>query len=288
MSRPNIVTIGVRRRAQAVLEDHRALRQALRARRADVVLAERLEQVVARHPRVERGVEHRERDPRQDHVREEAGEAVGGRDVAGAARPAELPPEDVEAHQAEPEDGRRDPEEREAHRAAVDDGAALDGGEDADRRRREVSQMTAAPAIRKSVRGARATIRCSDGRLPGERVAEAGPAVLVAGEERLDELAELDVPRLGRARAGGGSASSSVRCRVLAGEAQRRVARGQEVEDDERDRDHARDDDRASRRACVRCRRSCAFLVRSRSRGGARVAPHPGRMPRYCLTDTCE
>ena len=38
--------------------------------------------------------------------------------------------------------------------------------------------------------------------------------------------------------------SSSCGIRVLAGEAQRRIAGGQQVEDDERDRDHGRDDDR--------------------------------------------
>ena len=73
MSSPNIVTIGVRRGAQPVLEDHRALGQPLGARGSDVVLAERLEQAVTRHPRIERGVEEREHDPRGDHVREEAG-----------------------------------------------------------------------------------------------------------------------------------------------------------------------------------------------------------------------
>ena len=58
-------------RAQPVLEDHAALREALRARGADVVLAERLEQVVARQARVDRHVEQGEHDPGQDHVAEE-------------------------------------------------------------------------------------------------------------------------------------------------------------------------------------------------------------------------
>ena len=64
-------------RAQPVLEDHLALREPLRARRADVVLAERLEQVVARHARVDRDVEQREHGPRQDQVREPVADAVG-------------------------------------------------------------------------------------------------------------------------------------------------------------------------------------------------------------------
>ena len=54
--------------AQPVLEDHAALRHALRARRADVVLAHRLDQVAAHHARVEGRGRHRERDPGQDEL----------------------------------------------------------------------------------------------------------------------------------------------------------------------------------------------------------------------------
>ena len=64
-------------RAQPVLEDHPPLGQALRARGADVVLAERLEQVVAGQARVDRDVEEGEHAPREDHVREPGADAVG-------------------------------------------------------------------------------------------------------------------------------------------------------------------------------------------------------------------
>ena len=60
-------------RAETVPEDDLSLAQAFRARGADVVLAERLEQVAARDPRVDRGEEHREHAPRSDQVREPAG-----------------------------------------------------------------------------------------------------------------------------------------------------------------------------------------------------------------------
>ncbi len=46
MSMPNIVTIGDQARAQRVVGDHRPLRESLRPRGADVVLAERLEQLL--------------------------------------------------------------------------------------------------------------------------------------------------------------------------------------------------------------------------------------------------
>ena len=60
--------------------------------------------------------------------------------------------------------------------------------------------------IRKIVRGGARCDQVEDGRAAREGVAEAGPAVLVAGEEVLDELAELHVPGLVETEAVRGSA----------------------------------------------------------------------------------
>ena len=62
------MTTGVSAPRKPVLEDDAALGHALRSSRADVVLAHRLDQVAADHPRVERRGRHRERDPGQDEL----------------------------------------------------------------------------------------------------------------------------------------------------------------------------------------------------------------------------
>jgi hypothetical protein len=78
--------------------------------------------------------------------------------------------------------------------------------------------------------------------LAGIRVAETGPAVLVADEEPSAELAELDIPRLVEPEPVVDLGDLGIG-RILAGESQRRIARRQEIEDRERDREHAKDDD---------------------------------------------
>ena len=65
--------------AQRVLDDDRSLGQALGARRPHVVVAQNLEHLVARQPHVERRVQHREDDPRQDHRLEELHGVFNGR-----------------------------------------------------------------------------------------------------------------------------------------------------------------------------------------------------------------
>ena len=127
-------------RAQPVLEDHLPLGEPLGARRPDVVLAERLEQVVTRQPGVDRHVEEGEDGPGQDHVAEPLPHSLVDRRVAGTARESWEPryeevllPDDVERHQPEPEDRRRDPEQGEAHGGTVGLGSPSDRREDADR-----------------------------------------------------------------------------------------------------------------------------------------------------------
>ena len=80
MSRPNIVTIGARLARRPWRKMTLALRQPLRARRADVVLAHRVEQVAAHHARIDRRVQQREHGPGQDQVR---GPLLAGSSVNG-------------------------------------------------------------------------------------------------------------------------------------------------------------------------------------------------------------
>ena len=147
-------------RAQPVLEDHLALGEPLGARGPDVVLAERLEQVVPRQPRVDRHVEEREHGPGQDHVAEPLPDSLVDRRCSPEpAGEAELLPDDVERHQPEPEDGRRDPEEGEAHRRPVDHGSALLTAESTPIVTPKTSQIDrGARRSRRSVRGARVMI----------------------------------------------------------------------------------------------------------------------------------
>ena len=65
---PTMVTIGIEAFLSACFHDHRRLAHALRARRADVVLAEHLEHPRAGEPRDARGGEEPEGDGGQDEV----------------------------------------------------------------------------------------------------------------------------------------------------------------------------------------------------------------------------
>ena len=97
--------------------DDAPLGKALRARGSDVVLSQRLEQRVTRHPGIDRREQQREHGPGQDHVREEATRVIGDRDVPRATCQVQRLPEDEQGHQPQPEDRRRDAEQHESHRA---------------------------------------------------------------------------------------------------------------------------------------------------------------------------
>ena len=152
-------------RAQPVLEDHLALGEPLGARRADVVLAERLEQVVTRQPGVDRHVEQGEDGPRQDHVAEPLPDALIDRRVAGTARESREPryeqvllPDDVERHQAR---ARRPAPRSRTGRSPWQHGRSWFSVRTAERTpivTPNDSQMTAAPRTSRSVRGARVMI----------------------------------------------------------------------------------------------------------------------------------
>ncbi len=192
-SRPKMVTIGRQARPEAVLEDDLPLGEPLGARGPDVVLAERLEQVVARQARVDRHVEEREHGPRQDHVAEPVPDPLVDRRVARAVGEAELLPDDVEGHQAEPEDGGRDPEEGKAHRPPVDEGSSLDGRDHPDRHAADEPDRGRSEDQEERPRRALDDLAAHRDEV-AVRVAEAGPAVRVALGEVADEVAELDVP----------------------------------------------------------------------------------------------
>ena len=118
---------------QAVLADHPALGEALGARRADVVLAHRLDQVAAGHAGVERREQEREHDPGHDHVEEPVLEAVGDGHVPGPGQPPELVPEDVEHTRPSQKTGAETPNSAKpiAIRSAAD--AVLQRRQDPDR-----------------------------------------------------------------------------------------------------------------------------------------------------------
>ena len=110
--------------------------------------------------------------------------------------------------------------------------------------------MVAAPTIRQSVRGARSMTSLLHRDVVAVGVAEPGPAVLVAGDEVLHEVAELDVERLVEVQPLADQLEL-LRRRRLAGEAQRRVAVRQLEEDEERDEHDDDHDERPSRRGAV-------------------------------------
>src|SRR5262249_56235089 len=122
-------------------------------------------------------------------------DAVRQRYVAGPPGPSQLAPEDEERHQPEPEDRRGYPEERESHRGAADPGSSLDGRDDADRDAHDEPERRGAGDQPERARRALEDLGLHRLEVP-VRVAEPGPAVLVAADERLHEVAELDVERL--------------------------------------------------------------------------------------------
>ena len=174
-------------RAQAVAEDHAALGEALGAGRAYEVLAEGVEQAAADHAGVGRRVEQGEHDPGQDQVRGPLPRRVGEVDVARAGREFHLFQNRNSAIRPSQKTGAEMPKSAKpmAARSMIvrrltaertpmlmpmmqpDHGGAADQRE---RARRLLDDLVAD-------RHARAV-----------RVAEAGPAVLVARDDVLDEL----------------------------------------------------------------------------------------------------
>ena len=252
MSRPNIVTIGVRLARSPCLKITRALGQALRARGADVVLAERLEQVVARHPRVERGVEQREHDPGQDQVREQAGDArrlarrsrcrrssrACRQKMKSAIRPSQKT--GVEMPKSAKPIATRSTIVRRLTAEITPIGDADDQPED---RGADDQEERARRALRRSGDWTETSRRRRSSRGPGQ-------PYLSPMKKFLTNLPNWTYHGLSRPRRWRICAMLAVG-RALAGEAQRRIAGGQQVEDGERDREHARDDDdRPDESAC--------------------------------------
>ena len=124
--------------AQGVLDDDRALGQALGPRGAHVVVVEDLEHLVAGEPHVERGVQDREHDPRQDHRLEELDRVLERRDVAaGTAASCHLDDDEEDQDEADEERRERVADQRYPHHQPVRPASAAERGEDAqgDRRR---------------------------------------------------------------------------------------------------------------------------------------------------------
>ena len=209
--------------------------------------------------------------------------AVDGRDVAAPSRPAELSPEDVERHQAEPEDRRRDPEQGEAHRHSVGGRSAFHRRQDADRHPEHEPDDGGACDQEERAWRPRDDQRLH-GRLARVRVAEAGPAVLVAEEEVLGEVVKLHVPRMVEAEPLVDQVEL-LRGRVLARKPQCGVARRQEVEDREGDREHTRDDDDCPDEPACDVEHHCGLLE---LREGAGEPAPSVCLRRYCFTETDE
>jgi hypothetical protein len=136
--------------------------------------------------------------------------------------------------------------------------------------RRFTAEMTPTATPENSARGAGDDQRL-DRRLAGVGVAKAGPAVLVADEEPSAELAELHVPRPVEAEPVVDLGDLGIG-RVLAGEPECRISRGEEVEDRERDREHAKDDDHRPDEPACDVERHVRFSS-IRRRGRDRPAP---------------
>ena len=111
--------------AQAVLDDDRALGQALRARRADVVLLQDVDERRTRESRHDRGDRRAERQRGQDVVPP----AVG----ADRRQPVQLHGEDLHQHHAERERRKRNAGDRQRHAQPVRPAIAPDRRDDADR-----------------------------------------------------------------------------------------------------------------------------------------------------------
>ena len=216
-------------------------------------------------------------------MREEAGDAVGRRDVPGAAGPAELAPEDEEQPSGRARrPGAEIPKSAKPIAPSVDELRRLTA-EMIPIETPKLSQSDGGADDQEDRAGRALQIRLEHGRAAREGVAEAGPAVLVAGEERLDEACRT-------ARTTAWSRPRRWRISVeLSGvgflPAKRRAGSpaGQEIEDDERDPDHARRRRRASRRACEGCRKTWRRPLRVEVvRVGRRGAP-PCLLPRLLL-----
>ena len=137
-SRPSRVTIGVIALRSAVAHDHPPLGQALGARGADVVLRHHVDHLRAQVAGVDRRRRRGEHDPRQQHRADLAEEGVGLAVAADAGEDrdhADVLGEQVERHQPEPEDRRRDEGQGRDHRRAVEQRALPDRGDDPDRDR---------------------------------------------------------------------------------------------------------------------------------------------------------
>ena len=94
--------------AQHVLEEHPALGEPLGARRAHVVLVDRVEDVRAQHARVHADEQDRQRGPRHDQVVEPLPGVVGERHVAAVGEDPPLEAQVVVHQRPDPEDGHRD------------------------------------------------------------------------------------------------------------------------------------------------------------------------------------
>jgi hypothetical protein len=108
----------------------------LRARRADVVLTEDVDQVAAHHAGVEGCKPRRQDDPGHEQRREPAPGILGEGRVAPRAREERDQPdvvrEEEQCEQTEPVDRRRDRDQGAAHRGAVDDRAPAERRDDPD------------------------------------------------------------------------------------------------------------------------------------------------------------
>src|SRR6266498_2109733 len=122
-----------------------------RTGRAHVVLFDRFEDAGADHPRVERRVEQRESQPRQDEMRHPLHEAVAeGRRTSQAAitrdrEEMSLVAEEVREDEPEPNRMRGEPDQDEDRRRPVQKRARPERRQDPDRERQEQPDEGAAP-----------------------------------------------------------------------------------------------------------------------------------------------
>jgi len=110
---------------ERVLGDDGPLQQALAARRADVVVLHRLEQVGAHHA----GDGARRRPPQHEGGQDQVREGLETRD----GEEPELVGEQVLHEQSDPEHRHRDSRQREGHQGDVEGAVLFDGGDDARR-----------------------------------------------------------------------------------------------------------------------------------------------------------
>ena len=135
MPSPMTVMMGTAAFLQRMPEQDLDLDLALGAGRADVILAEDLDNARPRHAGDERDVDDRQGHGRQDQALHEAAEAGADRLITLDRQPVQLDGEDVDEEVTDHEDRHREAEHRETHDDAVDPGALLVGGEHAERHR---------------------------------------------------------------------------------------------------------------------------------------------------------